>query len=337
MKIISMKKILFGLSLVLLASYVKSQNGLERIIVEKYYVSDLKDAAAKSGGYLAPGSVTYRIYADMLPGYKFQAVYGIPGHELRLATTTLFFNNQDYGGTTANVIPYRNLKNNTVMLDTWLSVGAGSEGMFGVLKSNDTGVETIVNADGILQNTDSKAGIPLKVQDGLTSGNPLQVTGYGIDSIISIFNNQTSGSVFSTSNGSWACMGGSTGPDSSNKVLLGQFTTNGVFTFELNLQIGTPSGDVENYVSKYPVGKELQLANGSMRYTTRGENSAPVVSVIAPLDNTVVADNSKFRIAAKATDSDGKIAKVEFFVNGVKIGVSGVILQWSGSFRFQLL
>ena len=86
-----MKKIILGLSLILLTELVHAA-GLENIIVEKYYVSNAADAGG-SMGTLPVGSVTYRIFADLLPGFKFQALYGIPTHELRFETTTSFFNN----------------------------------------------------------------------------------------------------------------------------------------------------------------------------------------------------------------------------------------------------
>jgi hypothetical protein len=237
-----------------------TKRGLEAIIVEKYYVSDAKDAESKTGGHLPVGSVTYRVYVDMLPGYRFQAAYGIPGHELQIATTTKFFNNEDWGGIIANVIPFRNLKDNTVMLDSWLSAGAGSDGTIGVPKADDNEAGTIINADGILQHSDPSAGIPIKMRDGLSAGTPARVTAFGIDTMLAIFNKQTASGIFSTTNGSWACLGGSAGRDStSNKVLIGQFTTDGVFTFELNIQIGTPYGGVENYVAKDPQGIEIIL------------------------------------------------------------------------------
>ena len=69
-----MKKIMFGLVFLLLARTIcPAQNGLENITVEKYYVSNAADAAG-SVGVLPTGSVTYRVYADMLPGYNLQAI-----------------------------------------------------------------------------------------------------------------------------------------------------------------------------------------------------------------------------------------------------------------------
>ena len=40
----------------------------------------------------------------MLPGYRFQTLYGNSDHPLKISTTTSFFNNEDRGATTANAI-----------------------------------------------------------------------------------------------------------------------------------------------------------------------------------------------------------------------------------------
>ena len=256
-----MKKIFLGLLIFISNSIVKAQNGLENIIVEKYYVSDLNDATMNStGGILPVGSVTYRIYVDMLPGYRFQAVYGVPGHEMRIETSTLFFNNEDRGATSPTYSKTQ-ASHNTVMLDSWLSVGAACAGNFGVLKSEDNGVSTVLNTDMILLNADTSAGIPLAMEDGMVMGSPEPVTTVGISNEIAVFDNQNDGSngpLFSTFNGSWASLNGSTGPDSlENKVLIAQITTDGSFSFELNIQIGTPvGGNVEQYVARNPIGNE---------------------------------------------------------------------------------
>src|SRR5437868_6397160 len=99
MKKITLKKLTLGIAIALLGGFANAQ-GLEGIIVEKYYVSDANDASVSvtdGGGVLPAGSATWRIYADMLPGYKFQAIYGTntPLHTLSFNTTTTFFNNED--------------------------------------------------------------------------------------------------------------------------------------------------------------------------------------------------------------------------------------------------
>jgi hypothetical protein len=49
-------------------------------------------------------------------------------------------------------------------------------------------------------------------------------------------------------------------------------------------------------------------------------NQAPTVSLTAPVNNASVVVNTSVNITATAADADGTVAKVEFFVNGSKIG-----------------
>ena len=82
-------------------------------------------------------------------------------------------------------------------------------------------------------------------------------------------NDGTNGPVFSTWNGSWASLNGSIGPDSiDNKVLIAQITTDGIFSFELNIQIGTPTGGVQNFVAVNPVANEIVIP--SLIYNSTG-------------------------------------------------------------------
>jgi hypothetical protein len=286
-KIAFMKKIVLIISILFYSAFTYAQNGLENVIVEIYYVSDANDTNANSvGGVLPVGSVTYRVYADMLPGYDFQAAYGVntPGasHDLRIETSTLFFNNEDRGAPFPTYTKAQS-QNNTVMLDSWLSVGAGCAGHLGIMKAGDDGVNNNVNtfSPQVLQNNDTSAGIPLTTQDGLIAGVPNSVTEVGISTAIAMFDNQndgTNGPVFFTDNGSWASLLGSMGPDSlDNKVLIAQITTDGVFSFELNIQIGTPTGGAENYVAKNPVGTEIQM--GSLTYPPPAGIGEPHASI----------------------------------------------------------
>lgn len=260
-----MKKLLL-LSLLLSAYSVisQAQQGLENVIVEKYYISDANDATVNSmGGVLPVGSVTYRVYLDMLPDYKFQSSYGDPAHECRIETSTLFFNNEDRGAVNPT-FNFNYCDDNTVMLDSWLSVGAAANGHFGIMKVQDDGVGTVVNGDGVLQNNDTAAGIPLTVQDGLLAGTPEAVISAGIGTEMMVFdaqNDGTNGPVFSTTNGAWASVLGSAGPDPVlNQVLIMQITTDGVFSFSLNVQIRNEiTLGVENYVASLAVGSEIEF------------------------------------------------------------------------------
>lgn len=298
-----------------------AQNGLEGIIVEKYYVSDEADAKITEGGYLKPGSVTYRIYVDMKPKYSLQAVYGISGHPLKINTSTYFFNNSINGGVTANDVSRLKLDQHTTMLDSWVSVGAGSDADYGIMKSDDT-YNSFTNKNGILKNDNAIAGIPLTKYDGLLAATPQRVVSFfGIEKTdLEIFNNTTDtsarGQSFSTENGSWASFGGAYGIDSTNKVLIAQFTTDGQLSFELNLQLGTPFGGTENYYAKNPQGSELQLPD--LTYPAV-KNNTPQIKLTTTFKSKSIKKYKEQKIVFSANDQDNNLRKVEFFVNDLKL------------------
>lgn len=243
------------------SQFLIAQSGLENIIVEKYYVSDDNDTLSnKTTGNLPIGSTTYRIYVDLKPGYRFQAAYGNTEHPLKIETTTSFFNNTENGSTIPNVIPQRSLNKNTVMLDSWLSVGAAGEDLFGIMKELDDTLETVSHQGKFLQN---KRNGSLSLKDGFMKGSQIpRPTFFAIDEQVEIFGNNKSGSSFVLTNGAWACLGGSVGPDSltTNRVLIAQMTTDGDFSFELNIQIGSPLlGVPQRFVARNPLEGEFSI------------------------------------------------------------------------------
>ncbi|MFZ4547573.1 MAG: Ig-like domain-containing protein [Bacteroidales bacterium] len=315
-------KILLGLCLIVLSYFAQAQNGLESIFVERYYVADAIDEANSTPTILV-GSVTYRIYADMLPGYKVQTIFGIPAHPLTMTTTTYFFNQEDYGSSIPT-FSSTNAKKNTVMLDSWLSTGGACNGWNGVPKTEDNGVNNFVNSNvpQLLQNNAAQAGIPLTTQDGMLQGSVSTTGTLGIDqAMLDIFGDgSANGNTFLINDGSWYCLTGAAGPiPASNKVLIAQITTDGTFHFELNIQIGTPSGGTENYVYSNPTGVELTIP--SLIQTFLPVPTAPSVNITAPSNNSTFTVGTPIDITASATDIDGTITQVEFFVDGTSIGV----------------
>ena len=319
-----MRKILLGLCLFFLLTSGHAQNGLEKIIVEKYYVSDATDAA-NSAATLPAGSVTWRIYVDMLPGYKFQVAYGSPTHTLLMNTTTEFFNHPDYGAVSPT-FNATNAKKNTVMLDSWLSVGGACAGYLGILKSEDNGVGNFVNSNvpKLLQNSDplSGMGTPLTTQDGMIAGAVPTFATIGLTTETDVFNDgSANGNTFTTNNGGWTCLAGSVGPTSSNRVLIAQITTNGTFHYTLNIQIGTPSGGTETYVASNPLAGEIYDRSLHLDSTLIPGPPTPIVNIIAPLDGAHSVIGDVVAIAANASEAGGSIAQVQFFVDGVSIGI----------------
>jgi hypothetical protein len=217
---------------------------LEGIIIEKYYEATKEDCKDTTGGVLPEGSITYRIYVDLKPGYHLQAVYGVPKHEFFFKTTTTFFNNRN-GGQSGDQIFDSKLNNNTMALDSWVTIAVATKDRFGILKTEDT--------DGsiIKRKTLDKA-------DGLIIGGQVQkLLYYGLD--LDVFGNGKKESNFHSDNGSYATVSGGKGQTPANQVLIAQLTTNGKLSYELNLQIGTPTGGVVQFVAKNPEGEEIKF------------------------------------------------------------------------------
>ena len=262
--------------------------GLEDVIVEKYYVANASDAADPDAGDLAVGTVTYRIYIDMAPDYKLETVFGSSNNPLSIETTTQFFNNEDRGGLTGNDLGAGFLDNGTVLLDSYVSMGAGGENNWAVLKSEDTN-GAINNSDGKLKNLSNIAGIPIRVADGLVPGTPPDVTFVPGSSIVSQLDDVNDGpSVFIT-DGAWAVLGGTSGPDVENRVLIAQISTDGDLTFELNVRLGAPDGSSETYVAANATGADVQFA--ALSYPDVAPCSAPFPQV-EDLKSQIVANNA---------------------------------------------
>jgi hypothetical protein len=218
-------------------------NGLEGIVVETYYVADADDAADTDGGPgLVEGAKTYRVYVDMLPGYKLVSAGGFTNHPFTIGTTTSFFNNDDRGEAWGRDIPAQHLNKNTVGIDSWLSFGPASTLHWGVSKDEDADGSIVGGANnqsGLLANDAAAMGIPLTTADGLINLGTAPGSINSVGNVPDCFDPGGSNS-FSDDNFAWAILGGVSGPAESNRVLIGQFTTDGELTFCLNIALRIP-------------------------------------------------------------------------------------------------
>jgi hypothetical protein len=219
---------------------------LENVFVEKYYVADSSDYADTSGGILPKGSITYRIFIDMKPGYTMQMVYGDKRHELIIKTTTTFFNNTYCNAITGFNIQPKLINKNTVALDSWITMGAATRIHTGIPRSEDK--------DGSIITRPS-----LSKADGFTNGIMQLFKAMNLD--LDFFKDKKDASIFSTTNGGWAALGGGgvKGPTPDNKVLIAQLTTNGTLSFRLNVQIGTPTRGWVKFVYTNPGPGEVEF------------------------------------------------------------------------------
>ena len=301
--------------------------GLEGIIVEKYYIPNAADVAAHATNSspstpstaLTTSSVVYRVYVDMAANYKLTNIWGNTAHPLTINTTTAFFNDGNgvdvNGGMNTN-----SWKANTAGLDSYLTMGNVVSGKQGVLKSEDTD-GTIGNTQSLLANNPGGCyGDPImgtSGKDGMIAGSNNAYSNLGLPTSLNIFD-QTNGGSFTMNGGSIAVLAGVAGPTSTNKVLIGQFTTTGVLTFSLNIQIkNVLTNAVEVYVPSSPTGSEQLFAG-----LTLAPNTAPSITAFTANPSTSgIITGTPVTVSATVTDN-GTVSSVQFY-NGSTLLTGG--------------
>jgi hypothetical protein len=274
-------KYLFALGL-LLSGYISGNSQLEKIIVEKYYISDQNDATNTIGGVLLEGSVTYRIFADLQEGYKINKIYGDDFRPFIIESTQPFYNHNLDGVSVGYLLNKNRLKENLVSLDSWITIGqatraSGGSALFGTLKemdkdgsiiggnNNDGGSASV--AGGLLRNKDTSIGSPLTETDGYFSSTLLPTNWFvsglvdnetGVDTTI-FGQNKTH---FRSSNFILQSASKIDTLDVQNKVLIAQLTTKGELSFKLNLEVEDINGVKTNLVYRD------SLLNGNMKFTS---------------------------------------------------------------------
>jgi hypothetical protein len=214
------------------------------------------------------------------------------------------------------------------MIDSWLTTGgaAGSaaNGKVGVPKSEDTDASIATgasgNTNGILFNSlggcfgsmittpSGKDGLLPASAATYVSPNVLGMGGGVLDALTA----GNSLGVINVTNGSIAALGGVVGATSNNRVLVGQFTTDGNFTFSLNVQLLDPNGVAETYVHSNATSG--QLTNPTL---IRTANAASVSIVSDAVGNQSCAGSA---ITFTATANDAGIATYQWKVDGVNVG-----------------
>ena len=285
----------------LISIKVLSQSGLEGIVVEKYYISDSADSInASDEGATSPlviGSTTYRVYANLLPGYRIGSIWGNASHTLNFSTTTSFYNDPNYGVSTYSGTSVINTKKFTTLIDSYITIGAVAAGKIGVLKTEDTD-GTIGNTSGILANNNLEMGLPImgtEGKDGLMPGTPVVPNILGLTTELDIFD-QTPGNDFTCNSCVVAALAGVSGVTPSNHVLLGQFTTDGIFSFKLNLQVlDTIPGNATNYVSDSVIAGEfpfLTIFEPTLIYSSEEPNAG-------------ISESEEFQVTIAPNPNDG--------------------------------
>lgn len=259
---------------------------VENIIVETYYISDEIDATDTIGGGLDSGSVTYRVYVDLAKGSKLRKIFGSDGHPLIFESTENFFNNKADGQTFAKDFQKSRLQENTVALDSWITLGQvtkpiGGKTGFGVLKVNDSDGSFIGGANndggsaeisgGLLNNNASAMGKTLTESDGIVMINQSIPDSWGengfrnpislLDS--SIFGSVQEGNIFSSTKASLYNSGTIGFDTNTNHILIAQLTTKGKLSFELNLELEQKNSTGGLEIVRY-LARDFNLQKGDV-------------------------------------------------------------------------
>jgi hypothetical protein len=277
------------ISLILLINLVFSQHvfaQIENVYVETYYVSDTNDATDTTGGTtLEDRSKTYRIYVDLLPGYKIKKIYGDANHTLKISSTANFYNNHDrptaYFGYLINKSWFPD--NPLLGLDSWLTLGLPTKTNNGVLKTDDVNGSFIGGTNnyggsaaipgGLLVNNSVDVGIPLTTADGMSTNN--NVLGQWLDNGFknmagvdtTVFGPLNVGSAFISNSAFLQQNSGVMGSDpDNNKVLVAQLTTKGEISFELNIEVIDTAGNVIKLVADNTVLLPGEQVSPSLKY-----------------------------------------------------------------------
>jgi len=288
---------LIGLALIVIftSSRVKAQTLLDSVIVEKYHIATANDTVGRPG--LTIGAVTYRIYVDLnnTNGAQLQGIYSDDNHGLSFKTTSSFYNDMNKGGKYGE-----NVKTGS-LYDSYISFGgATTSSTFGVYKSTDiTGTPEPTGSIGF-----AISGIN-SLTSAFNSTTSNAVIDYPATNSVMIYDNNAGGTV--------------TGPTVENRVLIGQFTTDGTFSYSFALLL-TDGNIQEAWVASDATTNangQLESANSTLSGTIV-PNVPPTISITS--SSTAISGDA-ITINATATD-DNKVSKVEFFIDGTSISSS---------------
>ena len=307
-----MKKLFFTLLMLLAGFTAFAQGHIDGIIVEKVSIP----AAVKTAGSIPANAFTYRVFVDMADGWTLQSIYSDPvnpvledpGNPFFIETSTSFYNSSNGVSQGRSMSAANFTAGGPILYDSYLTIGSVTNALVGVPVNRDTDG----TPDGYMAGTGlGLSFIPSELGDasGEIFGNSISAT-RRFD--FNVGNGAEAGS-------SYGILGFQAGPaGSGNVVMIGQFTTDGDLSFELNIQIAEPaSGAVENYTAR--PGRADEFVFAGLAYTSAV--IAPTVSITSPASGSNFNTGEVVTITATASDANGTVTRVEFLRDGVSLGV----------------
>lgn len=259
-----LKNLLCSAALLLGATAATAQ-GLQNIIVEEFHTVTQADADAYNNDHgagsfpLVAGMKTYRVYVDMAPNYRLTSVFATPNSPLSVNTTTTFWNDDNWGsegpGQTCR-LDEGNPFDSFITINTASTSSTGTTPCGATAHTSQFGVQRTADTNGDL--------FTCGVYPGFTGADGHIPVPFSMDPLVflgtinyqALTSDPAPAGSFGYSNALYGYTGGITGvdPSGSNIAFIGQFTTDGTFSFNLNvaLILPSPSTATEEYVHTSP-------------------------------------------------------------------------------------
>jgi len=223
------------------AGWASAQEAVQGVLVDRVATA----SARELGVQVENGDTvftTYRIFIDLAPEFKMQAVFGNEVHPLILGATGITYNTPVRGVATGNFVDPRKLLTDNLIRDSFITIGAVSNWYCGIPVNRDTDGNQV--CDGLPRETASWCELE---HDGLAEFKPIDVELVFVE-IEGLGKESGHFSLYST-NGAWASRIGAAGADDENIVMVAQITTNGELYFSLNLQLAHQEGGTLQHVA----------------------------------------------------------------------------------------
>jgi hypothetical protein len=277
------KTILSGLFILLCYSFVLSQSAeIDTVIVNKFGIQYLlvEKVPVPSGITGIPeNSVTYRLFTDLEPEYEFLGQGGTETIDFIIESTQPFYNETVLGTGLG-------ASANPALYTAFPQLKYDSYVTGGIIGTAHVGVLQSVNSDGyisITPETTPDADVQLPV-------------------VFNILVDNTTTSLISEDG--WIVPGAVPGPDpSTNLVFIGQFTTTGELSMLLNISAKKPD-------QPYKTATNIEYPQPL---------TPPTVFLTSPADGGNYKIGSTINMTAVASDHDGTVETIQFFVNGSEI------------------